>query len=93
MVQNLLSLRAAIRYPVPALMAVEGKPQVVNFLLSPQLPENRAIWRKLKSISSPCQKNASGMTLIINVRLIMRYAERLTDVFLATNKSRYFHVE
>ncbi|AYN29517.1 hypothetical protein D8682_22575 [Buttiauxella sp. 3AFRM03] len=39
------------------------------------------------------KKNASGMTLIINVRLIMRYAERLTDVFLATYKSRYFHVE
>jgi hypothetical protein len=47
MVQNLLSLAAAIGYPVPALMAVEGKPQVVNFLLSQPLPKNRATWRKL----------------------------------------------
>jgi len=33
------------------------------------------------------------MTLIINVGFIMRYADRLTDVFLATYQYRYFHVE
>ncbi|CAM7705065.1 hypothetical protein ATHEMM101B_03675 [Atlantibacter hermannii] len=33
------------------------------------------------------------MTLIINVSVIMRYADRLTDVFLATYQYRYFHVE
>jgi hypothetical protein len=48
------------------------------------LAEKYAKWHRLKGISSIMPKKTTGMMLIINVSVTLRYALWLPDVFLAT---------
>ncbi|PRW21571.1 hypothetical protein CSC03_4663 [Enterobacter hormaechei] len=48
------------------------------------LSEKCSKWLKIIGISSILPEYSFGMMLIINVWVSMRYAFRLTDVFLAT---------
>ena len=77
------------RYPVSGILcqpdwAIDENHSLVKLLHIMPLAENCAKWHKIIVISSIMPQCSFGMMLIINVRVIMRYAVRLTDVFLAT---------